>query len=823
MSDQQGWSMTQVSATRQHGLTLELIILFAVLTLTAIHYWLHHDFTVDDAAISFSYARNFAEGYGLGALYPGAPRVEGYSNLLWVLLLGAGTWIGLDTIFISKLLGLVFALGCVTMMYLILKDFLVQRWMLFGLALLSFSLPFIFWSVSGLEIALYAFLILLSVNLLLLEQRDPARLPIGSAFSLLLVSMTRPEGLVYAMAGFLYKVIQLALAWRHRDTEAKRSQIKQLLVWIGIFAAGYILFKAWHVWYFAYLWPNPVVAKAGWNSTDLLRIWTQPEGWVYLRGFFRSSGAVYLIPFTILGGLVALSSELRVLVFFSLAALVLPLYTGDWMVNYRFVVPFIPFYIGLLILAADRLWTWSLAGKENPFILRTTALLAGMVFALILARSTWANINLAQSQLECGYQQPWAEARCIGGRNYWTMAEVEQKYAGLIDHAERIGLSDPLYLIPDIGATSYEHNYRIIDLAGLADIHLARADQPQITKQYLFQEQLPDFILTHSIWTRRTDLTALSAIWEQYLPVDISQDPQERVHGTFVRKDLIVDRNQQDEDPVAELAPGLFVNSIDAPPVVHPDTDLAIDIYWSSTADQEKAFQQQLTLVDSSGEVVLVRTGMLGYGWYPTTSWKDGEEIRQHIVLPKDIPPGDYTIEVRALDSMDNPAGSSIARHPLLIDETAARESAQDFLRESRVLRTQGDIFGAISALDMAEKIYPGIEGSDDLRAQFLFDASLQLLSEAKLSYKAGKYEYLIERVKAASGLRGRQQPSLEWIIFGEELKLSADESSRDGDTASAYWLYLAASLADPDSSWTGRNLEVARRLYLDSLQEETG
>lgn len=42
----------------------------------------------DDMYISASFARTFAEGQGL-VWYPGAPRVEGFSNPLWVLLLAA--------------------------------------------------------------------------------------------------------------------------------------------------------------------------------------------------------------------------------------------------------------------------------------------------------------------------------------------------------------------------------------------------------------------------------------------------------------------------------------------------------------------------------------------------------------------------------------------------------------------------------------------------------------------------------------------------------------------------------------------------------------
>ena len=44
------------------------------------------DWYVEDAAISFAYARHLAHGDGLVA-FVGGERIEGYSNPLWVLLL----------------------------------------------------------------------------------------------------------------------------------------------------------------------------------------------------------------------------------------------------------------------------------------------------------------------------------------------------------------------------------------------------------------------------------------------------------------------------------------------------------------------------------------------------------------------------------------------------------------------------------------------------------------------------------------------------------------------------------------------------------------
>src|SRR4051812_8768436 len=43
-------------------------------------------FTIDDAYISFRYARNFAHGDGL--VYNLGERVEGYTNFLWTVILG---------------------------------------------------------------------------------------------------------------------------------------------------------------------------------------------------------------------------------------------------------------------------------------------------------------------------------------------------------------------------------------------------------------------------------------------------------------------------------------------------------------------------------------------------------------------------------------------------------------------------------------------------------------------------------------------------------------------------------------------------------------
>ena len=87
--------------------------LIALATLLLLgHSLLHARYTIDDAAISYVYARGLAHGQGW-VFQPGSETVEGVTNLLWVVLLAGGARIGLDPHLLSKVLGLLAALATV--------------------------------------------------------------------------------------------------------------------------------------------------------------------------------------------------------------------------------------------------------------------------------------------------------------------------------------------------------------------------------------------------------------------------------------------------------------------------------------------------------------------------------------------------------------------------------------------------------------------------------------------------------------------------------------------------------------------------------------
>jgi len=65
------------------------------------HYVAFSAFFIEDAAITFAYARNVVEGQGF-ATFPGGERVEGFSNPLWTFILAALYAVKIDPFIAAK-------------------------------------------------------------------------------------------------------------------------------------------------------------------------------------------------------------------------------------------------------------------------------------------------------------------------------------------------------------------------------------------------------------------------------------------------------------------------------------------------------------------------------------------------------------------------------------------------------------------------------------------------------------------------------------------------------------------------------------------------
>lgn len=259
---------------------------FAASIVLLVHAWSYLPFIADDALISLRYAERFADGRGL--TWNDGERVEGYSNLLWVLLCAAFARAGIDPILASRVLGVtgsVAALVALARAYpaTSLPGALPALAAGLGLAL---SGSIAVWCVGGLEQPLLAGLLAWSLTLCFPLVAAPdaggrARWLLPGAL-LALLCWTRPDGVVFAAAagaglvaaaGFNRASLRLGLGLVLLPLLACAAQLGFRLVYYGEWV------------------PNSALAKVAF-TLDRLRAGLAYLGW----------GIAWLAPLVLLAG-----------------------------------------------------------------------------------------------------------------------------------------------------------------------------------------------------------------------------------------------------------------------------------------------------------------------------------------------------------------------------------------------------------------------------------------------------------------------------------------------------------------------------------------
>lgn len=173
-------------------------------------------FLVDDTFIPMRYAENLAQGNGL--VYNVGERVEGYSDLIWTLMLGGAAKAGVNQslspialLIFAKCMGVFFGIATIAALAWFLScirkvDATRDRTALLSLALIGVpaSLSFDLWSVSGMETSMCAFFTTLTAALMYRGMaeidngatRAPLSLFIG-AVTLVIATTVRPEQTFY--------------------------------------------------------------------------------------------------------------------------------------------------------------------------------------------------------------------------------------------------------------------------------------------------------------------------------------------------------------------------------------------------------------------------------------------------------------------------------------------------------------------------------------------------------------------------------------------------------------------------------------------------
>jgi arabinofuranosyltransferase len=221
-------------------------------------------YPTDDGYIAFSYARTLAD-HGALALTPTAPHVQGYSDVLWVVLLATLHLIGLSIPTAARLVATACVIALVPSTYVLARRLSPDASRLFAgmaAAVVGVLPGGIFFALSGLETSLAALLLTMAIADLIRPDLE-ARPPFLAMVALLGFCWLRPEGIVLWLA--------LTVARFGALRPARLEGSKRLLgYWFGVFLGPLVLYEIFEVLYFGALVPNTIVAKLGSPTYDTI-------------------------------------------------------------------------------------------------------------------------------------------------------------------------------------------------------------------------------------------------------------------------------------------------------------------------------------------------------------------------------------------------------------------------------------------------------------------------------------------------------------------------------------------------------------------------
>lgn len=516
------------------------------------HALLFGGWIVDDAGISFAYARNLAEGHGLVS-QPGMPPVEGFSNFLWMIAFVPAMLVRLfHPILLPKLVSLALVAGSFILLDRALGFLTGGRRgvSLVTLLLLAVCTPFVIWTVSGLENPLYVFLLCLLLWLIVREREREGssnRLPLIAGAVAAGLALTRPDGILFAV---LYPLLTLTTQGWPPRWRAAFGRVLRYGVAFAVLLGGFLLFR-WS--YFGDLVPNTFYAKGGPNAgvyVDLVTLQPQMMAKAFeLLESVAGQGNVLLLAALVIGTAFLIGRRRFswghgvLLAFAYLGAVPFLLLPFDWMAEYRFATPLFPFLYAYAAVLAASLGELLFPDADRR---RLPALAAGLV-AVGLSLTTFAGRSVL-----------FAAAPTV------PFTEVVEKFGLRYNNfAELLGLEQGSILVPDVGGTLWASRLRVYDLAGLADPVIARSlnKRPPVFYDYIFERVKPTFLHTHHYWTFQAALDKDPRFARDYLPLFHYVEPavRERAQGfplrsgDFVRRDAVAGKLSAVEEIRTEM------------------------------------------------------------------------------------------------------------------------------------------------------------------------------------------------------------------------------------------------------------------------------
>ena len=353
------------------------VVMITILTLFA---WINR-FVQDDAFISFRYARNLVDGFGL--VWNPGERVEGYTNFLWTLIIAGGLKMGLPAPETAVTVGLLLFPVSLILIYFISKKVVDDKWQsLLVVVLTGTNYTFSCYATGGLETQLQACLVLVASFIVIGAN-------VWTRKRALLLSLVFALGL---MTRLDYAVFACVLGLTALFVEVRSGKIRLSLLTIDL-AVCLILpvvvivgfWLTWKFWYYGDILPNTYYVKA-------FHLMSVKTGVKYIYHFLAS---YCLFPFFLLMAVPAAWVLLRVrssmLPFTGMVALwvIYIVNVGGCFMEFRLLVPVIPFIMLFLV------WMFYDSGLiSGPFrFVCVTTVLVGSVMHMATYRCTSVGVE----------------------------------------------------------------------------------------------------------------------------------------------------------------------------------------------------------------------------------------------------------------------------------------------------------------------------------------------------------------------------------------------------------------------------------------------
>ncbi|MFC1854049.1 hypothetical protein ACFL27_28030 [candidate division CSSED10-310 bacterium] len=399
--------------------------------------YLNRVFYHDDAFITLRYAYNFIHGHGL--VWNINEPVEGYTNFLYLLIISALGFLGIDLVLASRIVNLTafFILIFFTahQLFFVSKTKAQEtRVSLLPFMLILTPFPLFVWIWGGLEGPLFTLFCTMAIWLFSANVMDQGSkkhiLTCGLIFAL--ACLTRPDGILFVWVSVLFLL------------RGSGRGLRSTALFLCSFSLVYLPYLLWKYLYYGDIFPNTFYAKV-----TAFNVWKLERGFKYIFSYSITPPFIFLLLYLAVPWAIYHRTLNRKVVYI-LSCLCLYLFYvvfigGDPMPAYRLIVPLIPSAVlALYLLTKDHII------KFKPSSL---SLCYGLVLCLMSGQLFHPGVN----------QRRMITAAFIG--------EIVGEFINMT------WPENTLIALNTAGSTPYfALNYRYIDMLGLNDALIARRE-----------------------------------------------------------------------------------------------------------------------------------------------------------------------------------------------------------------------------------------------------------------------------------------------------------------------------------------------------------